>query len=526
VVGVEDRVRQVGAAAAQRLGDQRVQAALEGGQLGQRLAGLGEPGPQVGEVGACRRLVERDADMLRRDAAQVGAGRARTRDHGLGAVAGLDRQRVEGLRGEQPAAERAQPLGQDRGVGRHALGDALQALRTVVDGVHAGDHRQQHLRGADVGGRLLAPDVLLARLQRQAVAGVAVRIDAGADEAARHLALELVAAGQVGRVRTAGTHRHAETLRAADRDVGAELARWLEQRQRQQVGGDDERRLLRVRLLDKRRQVVDQPGRRRVLGDDGEAVVRRQQRRHRADQHLQSERLAARADDLDRLRVAVGGDDQRVGPGLHAAPRQRHRLGRRRGLVEHRRAGHRQAGEVGHHGLEVDQRLQPALADLGLVGRVRRVPGRVLEDVAQDDARRVGAVVALADEAPEHLVLRRDGLQLGQCLRLANRRRQVHRPRARDRRRHHGLDQRRARRRPDHRQHVRLSASSGPMWRGANSSASSSSASEGRVDISMGFSWRGSVAARRSASAGRVRASSAARRRPAGPSAGRTPPSS
>ena len=102
---------------------------------------------------------------------------------------------------------------------------------------------------------------------------------------------------------------------------------------------------------------------------------------------------------------------------LHAALGQRHRLGRRSRLVEHRRVGDRHAGEVADHRLEVDQRLQPPLRDLGLVRRVGGVPGRVLEDVAQDDAGRERAVVALADEALHHLVAGRDAAQLGQRLR-------------------------------------------------------------------------------------------------------------
>ena len=45
------------------------------------------------------------------------------------------------------------------------------------------------------------------------------------------------------------------------------------------------------------------------------------------------------------------------------------------------------------------------LRDFRLVRRVGRVPGRVLENVAQDDLRRVRAVIALADEGAEDLVL-------------------------------------------------------------------------------------------------------------------------
>ena len=99
----------------------------------------------------------------------------------------------------------------------HARGDAPQALGPVVDRVHAGHHRQQHLRGADVARRLLAADVLLARLQRHAVARCwPSRVLRDADEAAGHLALVLVARGEERRVRAAEAQRHAEALRDAD----------------------------------------------------------------------------------------------------------------------------------------------------------------------------------------------------------------------------------------------------------------------------------------------------------------------
>ena len=46
-------------------------------------------------------------------------------------------------------------------------------------------------------------------------------------------------------------------------------------------------------------------------------------------------------------------------------------------------------------GLEVEQRFEPALRNFGLVGGVGGVPAGVFQEVAQDDARRVGAVVTL-----------------------------------------------------------------------------------------------------------------------------------
>ncbi len=45
-----------------------------------------------------------------------------------------------------------------------ATGDPAQAIRAVIDRVHAGHDREQHLRGADIRGRFFAADMLLAGL--------------------------------------------------------------------------------------------------------------------------------------------------------------------------------------------------------------------------------------------------------------------------------------------------------------------------------------------------------------------------
>ena len=82
---------------------------------------------------------------------------------------------------------------------------------------------------------------------------------------------------------------------------------------------------------------------------------------------------------------------------VFAAAHQRHRLGGGGALVEQRGVGGRQPGQVADHGLEVEQRLEPALGDLRLVRRVGGVPARVLEHVAPDHRRGDRAVVAQAD---------------------------------------------------------------------------------------------------------------------------------
>src|SRR3546814_16437491 len=73
---------------------------------------------------------------------------------------------------------------------------------------------------------------------------------------------------------------------------------------------------------------------------------------------------------------------------------------------------HRQAGQVGDHGLEVEQGLEAPLGDLRLVGRVGGVPARVLEHVAPDHRRGHRAVVAETDHGLGRAVASRELTQL------------------------------------------------------------------------------------------------------------------
>src|SRR5687767_13738346 len=66
--------------------------------------------------------------------------------------------------------------------------------------------------GADVAGRLLAADMLLARGERQYPAALAVDIDGLAGEAAGHLADELVAGREQPDIGAAEAQWHAERL--------------------------------------------------------------------------------------------------------------------------------------------------------------------------------------------------------------------------------------------------------------------------------------------------------------------------
>ena len=77
--------------------------------------------------------------------------------------------------------------------------------------------------------------MLLARLQGKTKRWLALRVVRDANEPARHVALELIARGEEARVRSAKAERHAEALCGTNRDVRAEFARRLEQREREQV---------------------------------------------------------------------------------------------------------------------------------------------------------------------------------------------------------------------------------------------------------------------------------------------------
>ena len=364
MVAVEHRVRHEIAGAAQFGGDQRLDAFFERIKRRQRLSIFGEHAPQRGNVLARGGFVERDGDALLTGLPQVHARVAGALHQWGGGVFRQHPDRVKGRFLAQRVAHALQSAGQDGGVHRHALRDALQALRAVVHRVHAGDHGGQHLRGADVGGGLFAADVLLARLQCQAVGRVAVRVDAHTDQAAGQGAFEGVAAGHVGRVRATGAHGHAQALCGADHDVGAHLARGFQQREGQQIGGHDEGRGLRVALRRVTAEVFHQAGAagvlrqgRKVLGAERGVPFSGALRHH----HLNVQGLGPRLDHFDGLRMAGARDHEHAALALHRAHGQRHGLGRCGGLVQHRGVGDVHAGQVGHHGLEVDQCFHAAL---------------------------------------------------------------------------------------------------------------------------------------------------------------------
>ncbi len=260
--------------------------------------------------------------------------------------------------------------------------------------------------------------MLLAGLQRQPIGGLPGAVDRDADQPARDRALVGVAHRHVGRMRTAIAHRHAVALHRADRDVGAQRAGRGQQHQRQRVGGHRHQGAGGPQPRDQGAVVAHAAERVGILQQGAEQPFGLERRLGVGHHQADADRLGARAQHRDGLRVAGGIDQERARLGLGQAQAERHRLRRRGRLVQQRGVGDVEAGEVADQGLEVEQRLQPPLRDLGLVRRVGGVPGRVLQDVALDHARQDRAVIALPDQRGQHAVAAGDLAQPGQHLGL------------------------------------------------------------------------------------------------------------
>ena len=184
-----------------------------------------------------------------------------------------------------------------------------QPLRAVVDGVHRGHHREQHLRGADVARGLLAPDVLLAGLQRQPEGRAALGVLRHADEAPGHVALVLVLHREEGGVRTAVAQRHAEALRRAERDVGAHLAgRRSSVSASRSVATATSAPAAWARAASGARSRTRAVGR-RVLDEHAEQAPGRRSRSRRADRPPPRSRAARRGS--QRPRSSAGGSPPR-----------------------------------------------------------------------------------------------------------------------------------------------------------------------------------------------------------------------
>ena len=301
--------------------------------------------------------------------------------------------------------DRGEPLPRVGGAPHQQLAQLAEALAAEPGQVDHRAERVQRLRGADVVGRFLATDVLLAGLQREHEAAAPVDVLGFAGDPSRHPPDLRLGRAEEAERGPAEVEAVAERLALAEGDVGAGLAGRLQDPERHRVAGDDQQRAVLLRRRAERFDVLDRAEEVGALQDDrrGLAVDRRRQRRRVGDAALEPDldHLGAVADRVGRerlaaVRVDAAGDDE-----LGAFGRVHRQVARRgdraRPLVEPG-VGDRQPGQLRHRGLELEHHLQPALGDLRLVGRVGREELGARGDRV-DDRRHVVVVHPGAEEA-------------------------------------------------------------------------------------------------------------------------------
>src|SRR5258708_256000 len=106
----------------------------------------------------------------------------------------------------------------------NAFGDCAQTSRAMINRVHRGDDGEKNLGRADVAGRFVPANVLLARLQGKAICGSTFSIVRNANKSSGHVTLVLIARCKVAGVRSAETKRNSETLSVSNRDVRPKFA--------------------------------------------------------------------------------------------------------------------------------------------------------------------------------------------------------------------------------------------------------------------------------------------------------------
>ena len=141
--------------------------------------------PDSTEVRPRRCLVATDRHRVGIDEAKVDAVIACGLHDQRGTARDARAHRVEARAFDDVDTTLAEPFGQDRGHSLHPACDRGQTIGTVIDRIHRRGDGQQNLRRADVARRLLAANVLLARLQGQPVRRSTGSIDRYAHESTR-----------------------------------------------------------------------------------------------------------------------------------------------------------------------------------------------------------------------------------------------------------------------------------------------------------------------------------------------------
>src|SRR5215218_6952596 len=295
------------------------------------------------------------------------------------------------------------------------LGHFAQSLWSHQGRVDGGGQGRERLIGTDVGVRPRAPDVLLAAPQGEDVGQLSVFVYSLSRDTSRELADVLFLGRHVARVGATEDERHPEGLGLANGHVGVEVPGGFEHGEGDRVAHRNAERVRIVRRLRGDPYVLDDPEEVRTLHEDARDVVGEggevcgavlERELHHFD--------AVGLYDLAVAGVEAGGDGDF---GVTLRQPRRHEGGFHDGVraVVDGGVGDFESCQLGDHGLELEDRLQGALADLRLVRGVR---GQEL--AARDDRTNSGGYDPIVSPRTEEDREPRDVL-LGQGVYLSQR---------------------------------------------------------------------------------------------------------
>ena len=290
--------------------------------------------PKRFQVCPFRGLVEGDAQMVGIDHTQVYACLQCLGGDSPGLARHVKGDGVEEGLIHRIVTQEAQAFGHDLRHAVHTPRDQLQTVGTVIGRIEAGDDGKQNLSGADIAGRLLAPNMLLSGLQGHAQRRFALAIDRNTDNTPRNGALVDLARGEERGMRPAIPHWNAETLGTADDDIGPHLAGRLEQAEAQDVNRDNRDGFIRFSGCNNAAHVLDHTAGAGVLHQNPEALRGHKFTEGIAGHDLDVQCLGTGLDHRDGLGMAVGGDEEAVRLAFADTRSHGHGLGRRCRFIE------------------------------------------------------------------------------------------------------------------------------------------------------------------------------------------------
>ena len=292
--------------------------------------------------------------------------------------AGLNHKLVEpGRPAEQNLPLLTQFLRRIRGLRQILLRQLAQANLAVHRHENIHHERNQRLVGADIRGCFFAANMLFARCQGQNKSAPALLIGRLAHQPAGHLPHKFLARSNDTAIRSAESQGHAERLRLHRDNVG--FARRLNDSQRNCLSNrNHQQRAILVRDLCHRCNILD-----------GAEEIRRLDQHARglgSDRFFQMFQVQAATvvevgnSDRHALMRGVGGKHlailgmQAARDDYRSASRESHghhyRFSRGSRAVIHGSVGHFHPGQFANHRLKFEDRLQRALRNLRLVGRI------------------------------------------------------------------------------------------------------------------------------------------------------------